>query len=79
MSDRLHLLHPRKDVAEMVIVVCVCHPYRSWEFHDSYIIKTYAKYRCEVKNPKTIDAIDAMIFVDLISTGYFKKIQSPAV
>ena len=36
------------------------------------------KYRCEVKNPKTIDAIDAMTFVDLISTGYLKK-QSPAV
>ena len=59
MSNGLNLLHPRKDVAEMVIVfVCpssflriqclqwnqvnmcikshrfLCHPYRSWEFHD---------------------------------------------
>ena len=66
MSKGLNLLHPRTDVAEMVIVFCVslivpedlmfaiksgkhfciqshgflCHPYRSWEFHDSI------KYQC---------------------------------
>ena len=61
MSNGLNLLPPRKDVAETVIIFCVClsvpedfmcvkksgkhvyqkssfflcHPYRSWEFHDS--------------------------------------------
>ena len=76
MSNGLNLLHPRKDVAELVIVFCVslivpkdltfviksgkhvCHPYRSWEFHDSI------KYQCPgVTVPKCRRFWRALIYI----------------